>query len=283
MPKIKSSQRTSLGITSKNMINIQQLKEKFSLHSFLLGLGLPLILGAVIFFGLNALPPNSLQQPENIAAAQAVDAATIYPLFLCPCCGNPLDPKNICCPMAEERINYIDTLVAKKLSEKEVVLAYTKKYGSNSFVDAKKAEEFREELAAAAPSERPIISLEPLSKNLGDVSQKGGVVATFFPLKNEGEKDLIINKLDTSCGCTSAAVVFQEKEGPRFAMEGHGAQNPTDWQLVIPPGEIAQLKVYYDPNIHKDFRGFAIREIYVSSNDPIDFEKKVKIELNQVD
>ncbi len=39
----------------------------------------------------------------------------------------------------------------------------------------------------------------------------------------------------------------------------------------------------YDPNIYKDFRGAAIREIHVFSNDPIDFEKEVRVELNQVD
>ena len=89
--------------------------------------------------------------------------------------------------------------------------------------------------------------------------------------------------MDTSCGCTSAAIVYQGKEGPRFAMAGHGIESPTDWQVVIPAGEKAQLKAYYDPNVHKDFRGAAVREIYIFSSDPIDFEKKVKVELNQVD
>ena len=114
-------------------------------------------------------------------------------------------------------------------------------------------------------------------------AKKKGTVAAFFMIKNEGKKDLVIERLDTSCGCTTASIVFQGKEGPRFAMVGHGIENPKDWKLSIPPGQSAQLKVYYDPNVHKDLRGAVIREIYIYSNDPIDFEKKVQIELNQVD
>jgi len=36
----------------------------------------------------------------------------------------------------------------------------------------------------------------------------------------------------------------------------------------------ASRPIYYDPNAHPDFRGSTIREIYVFSNDSIDFEKK---------
>jgi hypothetical protein len=134
-----------------------------------------------------------------------------------------------------------------------------------------------------APAERPIISITPQKYDFGKVSQKKGVVTTFFEIKNKGSKDLIIDRLETSCGCTSASIVWQGKEGPKFNMPGHGINEKIkDWKVIIPPGETAQLKVYYDPNFHKDFQGFAIREIYVYSNDPIDFQKKVQIELNQV-
>lgn len=210
-------------------------------------------------------------------------ANDIYPLFFCPCCGQPLDKNKICCGSAKERIDYIDSLATDGRSEDEVVLAYVKKYGLNSFVDKNKQSEVKEKLAASAPTDRPIISLSPASYDFGDVSQQKGVAATFFELRNDGKKDLIIDRMDTSCGCTSASIVFDAKEGPSFTMPGHGAQNPTDWKVTIPPGKTAQLKVYYDPYVHIDFRGPATREISVYSNDPIDFEKKVIIELNQVD
>lgn len=210
-------------------------------------------------------------------------AEDIYPLFSCPCCGQPLDKKNICCDLAKERIDYIDSQVSKNLSQKKIILEYARKYGINSFIDQNKAVAIKEELIKTAPQDRPIISLNNETFDFGDVSQKKGEVFHYFEIKNEGKTDLIINKLDSSCGCTSASIVFDGKEGPRFAMAGHGIESPKDWKISIPPGKSAQLKVYYDPNVHIDFRGEATREIYIFSNDPVDFEKKATIELNQID
>lgn len=208
-------------------------------------------------------------------------AQEVYTLFECPCCGKSID--QCTCPMAKERKDYVDFLVKVKDSKDEVILDYIKKYGLNSFADKNQQKEFRQELAKAAPSDRPIIFLSPDFYDFGDVSQKRGKVFAYFELKNKGKNDLVIDKLDTSCGCTFASIVFKGEEGPLFAMAGHGYENPTDWKISIRPGETAQLKVMYDPDVHKDFRGSAIREIYVFSNDPIDFQKKVRVELNQVD
>jgi len=228
-------------------------------------------------------PGNQLLGSAGSSLLEPVLAEDIYPLFFCPCCGQPLDPDNICCGAMKERIDYIDSLVAAGKSEEEIILDFVKKYGLNSFVDENKGEELREKLITQAPADRPIISISPEVYDFGDISQKAGKVYTFFDLKNKGKKDLVIERLDTSCGCTFVAMVFQGTESPYFTMPGHGYENP-EWEgVLIPAGAQAQLKVMYDPDVHKDFRGFAIREIYVYSNDPIDFEKKVKIELNQVD
>lgn len=219
----------------------------------------------------------------NSSLVRPIKAEDIYSLFFCPCCGQPLDKNNICCGAAKERIDYIDSLVAQNLSYKETVLAYVKRYGLNSFVDKDKQKEVREELVKAAPADRPIISISPDSHDFGNVSQKAGKVYTYFELKNKGKSDLVIDRLETSCGCTFASIVFRGQESPLFTMPGHG-RGSLKWDgITISPGQSAQLKVVYDPNVHRDFRGFAIREIYVYSNDPIDFEKKVKIELTQVD
>ncbi len=227
---------------------------------------------------LNNFLVNQISSPLT----KTVSAKEIYPLFSCPCCGKPISSCG--CPMAKERRAYVDGLTEAGVVKDKVILAYVKKYGLNSFIDKNRQKEVREKLIAAAPKDRPIISLTPETRDLGNVSQKKGVVTTTFSLKNEGKRDLIINRLETSCGCTSASIVFQGKEGPRFSMPGHGVNEKIGkWQLTIPAGEEAQLKVYYDPNVHKNFRGSATREIYVFSNDPVDFEKKVRIEFNQVD
>ncbi len=229
---------------------------------------------------LEANPARTVKMIEEVSAKD------IYPLFECPCCGKSID--ECTCGMAQERKNYVDVLieVGENISEDEVILAYVKKYGLNSFMDKEKQEEFREKLVKEAPADRPIISINPDSYDFEDVSQKKGTVTTIFEIKNEGKNDLIIDRLESSCGCTSASVIYRGEEGPVFSMPGHGNgtnEEIGDWQVAIPPGETAQLKVYYDPNVHPDFRGAVTREVHVYSSDPIDFEKKATIELNQVD
>lgn len=220
---------------------------------------------------------------ENLGfLVKPVSAQEVYPMFECPCCGKPID--QCTCPMAKERKAFIDGLTAAKTSEDEAIMAYVKNYGRESFIDKDKKEEFKEKLIAQAPADRPIIAVNPDSYDFGDVSQKKGIVITLFELKNEGKSDLVIDKLETSCGCTSGSIVYQDKEGPKFSMPGHGTDEETEgWQATIPPGEKAQLKVYYDPSVHQDFRGSATRDVYVFSNDSIDFKRKVSIELNQVE
>jgi len=247
---------------------------------------LSLVLIGFLFFGLlvtTGLKSNKNNLKFNASVIENVSAQEIYPMFICPCCGKTIDAG--CCPMAIERKAYVDGLVQGGLSKDEIVSSYAKKYGLNSFKDEAEKEKFRQKLIQEAPLNRPIISIEPKERDLGDISQAKGTATTEFQITNQGQGDLIIDKIETSCGCTSASVVYQDAESPVFSMPGHGINEEIDenWQVAIPFGETAELKVYYDPNMHGDFRGTAIREIHVFSNDPIDFEKKVQIELNQVD
>lgn len=250
---------------------------------------LSLILGILFLLSLeaNVLLIKGINSKKNKAeimssAVKHVSAENIYSVFECPCCGKAIG--ECTCPMAQERRNYVDALleVGDFESEDEITLAYIRKYGLDSFLDEGKQQEIKEKLIAEAPADRPIISITPDLYDFGDVSQKEGRAFTSFDLKNEGESDLVIDRLETSCGCTFVSIVFEGKENPYFTMPGH--DNPTDWEgVTIPSGASAQLKVMYDPTVHMDFRGTATRGISVFSNDPIDFEKKVTIEINQVD
>ena len=129
----------------------------------------------------------------------------------------------------------------------------------------------------------PVIVLTPLVKDLGNVSQTKPPINTFFEIANNGQADLEIIGIATSCGCTFASIVYKGIEGPVFSMPGMGNNLPANWNFVLPAGEKAQLKVTYDPNVHKDFRGDAIREINVFSNDSVEPIATVRIELTQVD
>jgi hypothetical protein len=132
------------------------------------------------------------------------------------------------------------------------------------------------------PDNAPIIEIEPSSHNFGTVSQAKGTVSGTMTITNQGNEALVLKNMDSSCGCTSAAVVYKGVEGPRFSMAGHGT-NPRDWRQVIPPGESAELKVYYNPNVHRDMRGLVRRSVFIYSNDPRNKVKEVIISANQVD
>ena len=102
----------------------------------------------------------------------------------------------------------------------------------------------------------------------------------MMAIQNVGTEDLVIHNLDTSCGCTSASIIYKEVEGPKFGMSMHGT-NPKNYRQVIPPGETANLKIYYDPNVHKDMRGAVTRSVSIFSNDPRHKQMEVKISAIQ--
>ncbi len=134
----------------------------------------------------------------------------------------------------------------------------------------------------SGPSGAPRITINPTEHDFGLVSVRGGVVMTAMTLKNEGGSDLVINNLDTSCGCTTATVKKGGIEGPAFGMSEHG-MNPVGWSETLKPGENALLNIYYNPGVHLDSRGPATMAVWVYSNDPNSPEKIVKIDTNQVD
>jgi hypothetical protein len=131
-------------------------------------------------------------------------------------------------------------------------------------------------------AEAPTLSLVPAVYDFGDVSVQGGIVSTAMTVKNEGSSDLIINDMDSSCGCTSATISKDGIEGPVFGMKMHGT-NPVGWSETLKPGETALLNIYYNPMVHPDLRGPVTRAISLFSNDPRRKVSVAKVEVNQVD
>jgi len=215
-------------------------------------------------------------------AVSTVEAKEIYPMFTCPCCGNPLDTENICCDSAAQMIDYIDQQVSTGAKKDDVVLATVQEFGLERLKDESDRKLLREKLLANSPKDAPKIKSVEVKKDLGIVNLHKGTITTNFTIKNQGRSDLIIDKLSSSCGCTSASLVYQGKEGPRFYMAGHGYESPdANWQVAIAPGDEAQVKVYYDPSVHPNLTGPVTREVSVHSNDPVDFETKLTIYLDQ--
>ena len=128
------------------------------------------------------------------------------------------------------------------------------------------------------PRGSSMVKITPTFYDFGDVSVAKGAVSTTMDILNEGKGDLVIKYMESSCMCTTASIVFNGAESPRFGMHN----NPVSWSQTIGPNETAQLKIYYDPTVHRELRGPVTRTIKIYSNDPVNSQKEVRIDVNQV-
>ena len=204
-----------------------------------------------------------------------------YQMFQCSCCGQPINTG--CCEIAKQRKAYFDSLSRQELEEEEIVHEMVRKFDYGVLMDPSKEKEVRAYFKSTATEKDPKISIDEDTYDFGVIRQSDGEVSTTFNIMNSGKSDLIIEDLDTSCMCTTASLLFDGKESPTFGMSAHGA-NPKDFSLNIPPGQSATLKITYDPNAHgkqKEKEARIKRIVYITSNDPLDFKKQVRIELTQ--
>ncbi len=225
---------------------------------------------------------NEITEKKTVNIGASKTPKEYYNMFRCSCCGQPIAAD--CCGVAKERKDYVDQLLLKGTEGDELVYEMVKKFGFDVLMDQSKEQEIRDYIKGKVSGNPPKIEIENPRYNFGTVSQAEGIVSTIFTIKNTGGSDLIIDNMDSSCMCTTASLIYKGQEGPKFGMSMHGG-NPKDYSLTIPPGDSAQLKVYYDPMAHgkqKKPEIKVIREITIISNDPIDFQKKVRIEVTQV-
>ncbi|MEE9612016.1 MAG: DUF1573 domain-containing protein [Desulfatiglandales bacterium] len=130
-------------------------------------------------------------------------------------------------------------------------------------------------------SSRGLLRVAKPEYNFGVVSVAEGVKEAKIPLINIGERGLTITGLESSCGCTTASIVNNEVEGPRFSMASH-RMNRKDWSTVIKPGAQAFLKVYFNPTVMPKLRGPITRIVTVHSDDPVNSEQEVRIKVYQI-
>jgi len=84
--------------------------------------------------------------------------------------------------------------------------------------------------------------------NFGTISMKDGLVNHTFTITNSSDKDVFIEKVYTSCMCTTAYLESPSGEKGPFGMEGMGYLPPANEALTA--GESRDIKVVYDPNAH---------------------------------
>ncbi len=84
--------------------------------------------------------------------------------------------------------------------------------------------------------------------DFGTISMKNGLANHVFKVTNPSNKDVYVEKINTSCMCTRAYVESASGEKGPFGMEGMGYLPPAN--EVIKAGESRDIKVVYDPNAH---------------------------------
>lgn len=110
-----------------------------------------------------------------------------------------------------------------------------------------------------------MLNAENSSFDFGTVSMAAGEVKHEFKIKNTGSGTVTINKMYTSCMCTTATLkVGGEKFGP-YGMLGHGFI-PKIGQ-VINPNEEAIIEVVFDPAAHGPAGVGRIQRIVTIEND----------------
>ncbi len=84
--------------------------------------------------------------------------------------------------------------------------------------------------------------------NFGSISMAAGKVTHRYAIRNTGMAPVTIQKMYTSCMCTTAALVKGEKKSAAFGMPGH-TPIPTI-NVPMNPGEEAMVEVIFDPAAH---------------------------------
>ncbi|MFH1534190.1 MAG: DUF1573 domain-containing protein [Nitrospirota bacterium] len=113
-------------------------------------------------------------------------------------------------------------------------------------------------LAQANAAEISAIQIFPNSYDFGDIDQEDGTVSTTFSVTNVSEGEIKINRLSTSCGCTTAEMDLSD----------------------MGPGESREMIVEFDPMVHPDQFGLIERGVYLQTSDSVMPEIEIDLVAN---
>ena len=112
-------------------------------------------------------------------------------------------------------------------------------------------------LAACSRGE-PQIAVETAQLDFGDVPN-GEIASRDVLVRNDGDSELVVEGISTSCGCTSATLE----------------------PMQIAPGESGTLHIEVDAGAHgPELTGPLVRQVFISSNDPTQPEVTVELAVN---
>lgn len=112
------------------------------------------------------------------------------------------------------------------------------------------------------------------------ISMKDGKVSHRFEIKNDGGEPVLIEKVYTSCMCTTASIVdVSGKKYGAFGMPGHNPLPKAN--IEVKPGETIFADVVFDPAAHgPQGTGKIKRLIYLETNSKTNPKTQLSFEAN---
>lgn len=93
-----------------------------------------------------------------------------------------------------------------------------------------------------------LLNAEEKSFDFGSISMAKGNVKHEFKIKNTGNNPVAIEKIYTSCMCTTAALVINGKQFGPYGMPGHGFVPKIN--ATIGPEKEAAVEIIFNPAAH---------------------------------
>lgn len=126
---------------------------------------------------------------------------------------------------------------------------------------------------SAQDTNRPIAETTETSYDMGTIKVSDTKEKEFI-VKNSGKKPLLLSEISSSCGCTSAQIVYKGTLSKAFSMH-----NQSDYVAQIEPNTSAIVKVVYMPFTMPVY-GVVERQVFMSTNDPSKPKLEFKIKAN---
>lgn len=102
--------------------------------------------------------------------------------------------------------------------------------------------------AVAAPRPAAALTAREANYNFGQISMAAGKVSHRYWFRNESAAPVLIQRVYTSCMCTTATLVKSARVIGSYGMPGHGPVPEVNEKLA--PGEAAYIDAVFDPAAH---------------------------------
>lgn len=132
--------------------------------------------------------------------------------------------------------------------------------------------------ATASPDDpnRPQAVVDSKLFDFGDMSNND-IRDHVFSVTNNGQSDLVLSQVSTSCDCTYAYITANGETSPKFTMHG-----TNKWSTNVKSGERAEIKIVYEPAI-MPVHGPVTRMVAITTNDPVNPTLEFNISANLTD